>query len=145
MVDVRHHGTRFARKVAAGMAAEASPTSRASRSTRARVIRRFHGRARRRTSHSTNIAITVPASQMKRNGATMRCIASAFVSMSVSTVSLLAAVDSLLLAEGTTLSARPPICVVGSTPPRWRIVAVISDSWATPTSLVEADASRPGP
>ena len=55
------------------------------------------------------MARTVPASQRMRKGATMRCIASALVSMSVSAVSLLAAVDSLLFAEGTTLRARPPI------------------------------------
>ena len=91
------------------------------------------------------MARTVPASQRMRKGATMRCIASALVSMSVSAVSLLAAVDSLLFAEGTTLRARPPISDFGWTPPRWRIVAVMSDSWATPVSRVEADASRPGP
>jgi hypothetical protein len=75
----------------------------------------------------------------------MRCIASALVSMSVRTVSLLAAVDSLLLGDGTTLRARPPIAALDWTPPRCRIVAVMSESCATPDSRVEADASRPGP
>src|SRR6478752_9950488 len=50
-VDQRHHGTRLARKVAAGIAAETRPTRRTRRRTRARVKRRFHGRARRITSH----------------------------------------------------------------------------------------------
>jgi hypothetical protein len=86
----------------------------------------------------------VPESQISRNGATTRCIASALVSMSVSRVSLLAAVASLLLGDGTTLRARPPMAVTGRTPPRWRTVAVTSDSWATPVMRVDAEASRPG-
>ena len=144
-VDHRHHGTRLARKVAAGIAAETSPTSRARRSTRARVKRRFHGRARRTTSHSTSMRqgrADEPDEEEGRDDAVHRV--GLRVDVGEHRRAWLAAVDSLLLAEGTTLSARPPMADFGSTPPRWRIVAVMSESWATPTRRVEADASRPG-
>ncbi len=54
------------------------------------------------------------------------------------------AVSARVVRGRATPRERPPIPDAGGAPPRWRTVAVTSESWAIPSRRVEAEVSSPG-